>query len=275
MDHLPPALPAEWVYLIVTWVLISTTVFAALAMRIRRDGGRVDTLGFRPLDFGICAALVTYSLLIIVRGFGAPQQQHTITTHQMVDSGLVYLFIVAALCMFLQYRGIDPLRQFGITRLNPLLCFAIALGLLLCVLGFTLLTENLTIYAMHGKAESQDLIEFFLNAAEHSDRKAMLITGLLAVVVAPLTEETVFRGYLYGVLKRQIGGIGAGLLTAGLFAAMHLNLAALPALFVLAICLTLAYEATGSLLVNISMHALFNLTSLLVIVLATGHSATP
>jgi membrane protease YdiL (CAAX protease family) len=52
---------------------------------------------------------------------------------------------------------------------------------------------------------------------------------------------------------------------------MHLNMAALPALFVLALCLTLAYEATGSLLVNIFMHGFFNLSMLLVILYLTGH----
>jgi membrane protease YdiL (CAAX protease family) len=124
---------------------------------------------------------------------------------------------------------------------------------------------------MRCKLEAQNVIEFFLDAAQRSDRKAMILTGVLAVVIAPVVEETLFRGYLYGVLKRYLGGIGAGLLASVLFAAMHLNLAALPALFVLALCLTVAYEATGSLLVNIFMHSLFNLTSLLVIVLATNH----
>ena len=54
----------------------------------------------------------------------------------------------------------------------------------------------------------------------------------------------------------------AALLTSALFALVHVNLASLPALFYLALCLTLAYEWTGSLLVPITMHALFNTVSL-------------
>jgi uncharacterized protein len=134
-----------------------------------------------------------------------------------------------------------------------------------------LLTEDLTAVAMKGKAQPQNVVEFFLNASQKADEKAVILTLLLAVVVAPTAEETIFRGYIYGVLKRGMGGVGAGVLSAGLFAAMHLNLSALPALFVLALCLTLAYEATGSILVNIFMHSFFNLSMLLVILYRAGH----
>src|SRR5438874_13298805 len=91
----------------------------------------------------------------------------------------------------------------------------------------------------------------------------MLITLGLGVVLAPAAEELMFRGYLYGVLKRYCGVFAATILSAAMFAAMHLNLASLPSLFVLALCFTVAYEVTGSLLVTISMHALFNLTMFL------------
>ena len=39
--------------------------------------------------------------------------------------------------------------------------------------------------------------------------------------------------------------------------------ASMPGLFVLALCLTLAYEASGSLIVPLVMHAGFNLSQLL------------
>ena len=48
------------------------------------------------------------------------------------------------------------------------------------------------------------------------------------------------------------------LLTSLLFAAIHMNGPVFLPLFVLAVCLTLAYEATGSLWVPMLMHALFN-----------------
>ncbi|MDD5201393.1 MAG: CPBP family intramembrane metalloprotease, partial [Terrimicrobiaceae bacterium] len=87
----------------------------------------------------------------------------------------------------------------------------------------------------------------------------------LAVIAAPLTEEFVFRGYLYGVLKKHFGPLAAMLASALLFAAVHQNLPAIPALAALAIGLTLAYELTGSLWAPVVMHALFNSISVVVI----------
>ncbi len=113
-----------------------------------------------------------------------------------------------------------------------------------------------------------------MSLSEASDTRAIIMTMFMAVVVAPAAEETIFRGYIYGVLKRYAGAIPAALISAGLFAAMHLSLSSLPALFVLALCLTLAYEATGSLLVNIFMHALFNLWNLLLMLVIAHHSGS-
>ncbi|HEX4086971.1 MAG TPA: CPBP family glutamic-type intramembrane protease, partial [Chthoniobacteraceae bacterium] len=71
------------------------------------------------------------------------------------------------------------------------------------------------------------------------------------------------------------GPLAAAVLSAALFAGMHLSASAFPALFVLALCLTLAYEASGSLLVNIFMHALFNCWNLFLVLWTTRHPGAP
>jgi membrane protease YdiL (CAAX protease family) len=182
--------------------------------------------------------------------------------------------MVALLVGFMAFRGISPLRQFGITSRNPFICLGIAIALILAAHPLILFTEYLTGLAMHGKEQPQNVVEFFLSASQRSDTRTVWLMLFLAVVVAPMAEETIFRGYLYGVLKGKFGTLASGVFTAALFAAMHLDLSALPALFVLALCLTLAYEATGSLLVNIFMHGLFNLSMLLLMLFIAGHPGT-
>ena len=72
----------------------------------------------------------------------------------------------------------------------------------------------------------------------------------------------IFRLFLYGVLKRYFGR-GFGLVVnALLFAAVHVHLPSFGPLFVLGSCLTLAYEWSGSILVPMTMHALFNFLTL-------------
>ena len=261
MDKFPPAFPAWGAGLLGAWLVIGAAVYICLARLVARGGGKVSTLEFGQPDLLVCLAFMLWFVMDIVTSFGGPE--HVVTQKEIIHGAILFVTIVAGLGIFMQYRGINPLRQFGIFRRNAFLCAALAVGLLLAAGPLVVLTENLTAFAQNGKVQPQNIVEFFISASESSNKKAVWVMMVLAVVVAPAAEETIFRGYIYGVLKRYAGTLVAGLTSASLFAAMHLNMSSLPALFVLALCFTLAYEATGSLLVNIFMHALFNLTMLL------------
>ncbi|NIA07296.1 MAG: CPBP family intramembrane metalloprotease [Actinobacteria bacterium] len=101
---------------------------------------------------------------------------------------------------------------------------------------------------------------------------------ILAVGVAPLTEEILFRGLLQGWLVRLFRSRWAAIVvSAGIFAMLHLaareNVSAgeaslarietIPALFVLALVLGYAYEKSGSLYRPMVIHLVFNGLSLL------------
>ena len=92
------------------------------------------------------------------------------------------------------------------------------------------------------------------------------IEFLAAVVIAPLTEEAVFRGLILGGLLRRYSAPTAILVSAVLFALWHRN----PYQFVTAFYLGLLggwiYVRTRSLWPCVILHALTNLNSTLVIV---------
>jgi uncharacterized protein len=90
---------------------------------------------------------------------------------------------------------------------------------------------------------------------------------VLAGFVAPVIEELIFRAGLYRFLKGQMGRGAAIVVSAGLFASLHMNVLVFPTLMMLGIALCLAYEASGNIKVPIAMHALFNLNSILMIAL--------
>lgn len=92
----------------------------------------------------------------------------------------------------------------------------------------------------------------------------------VAVVGAPIAEEFLFRGVLFPALLAHSGSFGRALLLQGvLFAAIHTHLATLIPLSAAGICFALGYAATGSLLTPITMHVVFNATSILLF-LASG-----
>jgi len=99
----------------------------------------------------------------------------------------------------------------------------------------------------------------------------------LAVVVAPLAEELMFRGMLYLPLRAGIGRVGGALVASVIFAALHMswptpaeNLAAMAYLTILALVLTELMEATGSILAPILAHAAHNALMVLFAALAAG-----
>lgn len=85
-----------------------------------------------------------------------------------------------------------------------------------------------------------------------------LTFGAAAVLLAPITEEVLFRGILYPAIK-QFGYPRLALWgTSLLFAAVHTNVVTFVPLVVLALVLTLLYERTDNLLAPVAAHVLFN-----------------
>jgi hypothetical protein len=79
----------------------------------------------------------------------------------------------------------------------------------------------------------------------------------MSVLAAPLFEEFIFRGQLFGGMRRSLSAMPAIAASAALFAAVHPPLAMAP-VFVLGLCTAYAAERSKSLLAPILAHALYN-----------------
>ena len=93
-----------------------------------------------------------------------------------------------------------------------------------------------------------------------------LLIGFLAVVVAPLAEEVIFRGIIYPTIKQHGYPRFALWGTSFLFAAVHGNLMIFIPLTFLAVVLTLLYETTDNILAPVLTHSLFNLANFFLLV---------
>jgi len=90
-----------------------------------------------------------------------------------------------------------------------------------------------------------------------------LMMILAAAVIAPLVEEIIFRGYLYRNLRETLGWLPAAALSGVIFGLVHLDPPFIVPLSALGFALALLYERTGSLMVPVLVHALWNLLQLL------------
>jgi membrane protease YdiL (CAAX protease family) len=79
----------------------------------------------------------------------------------------------------------------------------------------------------------------------------------LAVVAAPLCEEFIFRGLIYGGLRRSMAAPQAMLMSAAIFAVVHPPASMLP-VFVLGLCTAWTYERSKTLLAPMLVHAAYN-----------------
>ncbi len=79
----------------------------------------------------------------------------------------------------------------------------------------------------------------------------------IACVAAPLFEEFIFRGLIFGGLRRSLPLLPALLASAALFAVVHPPLSMLP-VFVLGLCTAWAYDRSKALLAPVVAHAVYN-----------------
>jgi membrane protease YdiL (CAAX protease family) len=79
----------------------------------------------------------------------------------------------------------------------------------------------------------------------------------LMIVAAPLFEEFIFRGLIFGGLRRSLGLPVAALASAAIFGLVHPALSVIP-VSIMGLAAALAYERTGALMAPMLVHALYN-----------------
>ena len=187
------------------------------------------------LGTGLSLGLVnTVPLLIAIPGSGTELLR-----------GLPALLIIAVVGVELLGRRIDPKEELvlvfqRISRADiaALVVFNLALGMasiLVVLLSFQLVSP-----------------------AQPSSMAALGIAAVTSTTLAPISEEIVFRGWLFNGLKRRFQVWPAILLSSLAFAAIHPSISLITT-FVFGVLVAIAYEKTQNIWVSILIHALNNL----------------
>ncbi len=93
----------------------------------------------------------------------------------------------------------------------------------------------------------------------------MVLLVIVVVIGAPVIEEIVYRGSLQTALVSTAGKWGGIVITAALFAAIHLAPVEFPGLFAFALLLGIVRQRSGTLGAPIVTHLAFNATGLLLV----------
>ena len=178
-----------------------------------------------------------------------------------------FAFIMMLLYAILEWiRNIRIVEVFGLKRLSlpTILLISIISGFASLIICGALLGSfsNDFLNGIFSDLKEQAPVKDFRNATSHF---TLALKIGMACLAAPVVEEFLFRGYIYGTVKRFTSPVFAAVVSSALFAAAHAHLPALFPLWGLAIILVISYEATKCLWVPVGIHAFFNAANIILL----------
>ncbi len=191
--------------------------------------------------------------------FAQPQVVFIVVLSTVV-AHLITLAIIWAVVTSLGRRSVWQAPEWRWNWSNPVARFLFVVGIVFMMFAAEVVLSNLL-----PESKETDFDRLVKNAGN-----VRILIAFLAVFTAPLVEEWVYRGVLYGGLRRVAGTLPSVLIVSLLFAGVHFPQywgawAGLVSISLLSLTLTIIRAATKSLLPCIAVHVLFNAISSLVI----------
>lgn len=261
--------------------------FAFLALLV---GKRFHFFSYSPLKklpirlYHLVIAAAIYALPFMASRlyqsyFNTPQSEEFFALHCLV----VFSIILIGLILFsLPRPSMGNLwNARGYSSLRLLLSFGLGLTAWVLLIPFgliisqfvSLILELITDYTPH----DQDVV-IQLKTLVRRNPFSLITLGYISVLVfmAPLVEEILFRGFLYNWIKRHLGWKIALVISSVLFALLHVaaaqglsNITLVISFSFFALYLGYLYEREGTLFAPYGLHLLFNLVSVIKVLIAS------
>jgi membrane protease YdiL (CAAX protease family) len=219
-------------------------------------------IGMAMLTWAICALLLGSIHQEKLKREGQPATKSLSGNETVVFSALTELAVFATMVVATARTRQDGIRQTGIGLwripkgvLGGLLGMAIVLPLILYV-------NDLTVWILDRWKQANPPHELLEILKENPPAWLRAADVFAAGVVAPLAEEMFFRGLLQTLLRNLFKNSWLAMIFAATAFALVHPWWTWPQIFFLGLCLGYAYERSGNLWMSITMHALFNLTSI-------------
>ena len=213
---------------LMSWVLVS---FIAAQLIVILGWGVIGSIapGFADASSAVAqfilSALIYLLTLLIVIGGSVLIKQRVNKVELGVDKPVTWLDLGLAPAAFAGYLVVSSVTILVVSQLLP---------------GFDL-------------QQSQQV--GFDNITGQID---LIMAFLALVVLAPIAEEVLFRGYLYGKLRGLVGALVASLLASVLFGAVHMQWNVAIDTFILSMAMCGLRELTGTIWAGTILHMIKN-----------------
>jgi membrane protease YdiL (CAAX protease family) len=227
--------------------------------------GPLSALGYGAAAFigGQLLAGIVLGIYLLVFGMNQVQMERWFSGIQgnfvlVICAELLTLALVAG---FVKIRR-GTLGQLGITKLQWKYVWLALAGAGVYIVLYIVLSTVAGLFMPSLNFDQEQKLGF-----DHpAGTMQLIMTAVSLVVLPPVTEEVLFRGFLYGGLRRAVRFWPAVLITSVLFAVGHLEFGSgapllwIAAIDTFALSVVMCYirEKTGSIWSTIIMHVLKN-----------------
>ncbi len=226
---------------------------------------KLDTAIRLLLSIGICVCSVFFLLGSSFYLSGRQKPDDSSPLYLVIVTLGLHGSILAMIAFFIYRERLNWAQAFGFRTAG--LPWALVLATLAVVIflpiGSLLQAVSVKLLGLiHVSAPEQQAVQTIRKTTPGFGRIYLIV---FSVFVAPVAEETLFRGILYPAIKQSGFPRAAFWVTSLAFASIHLSLSIFLPLTALAMVLIFLYERTDNLLAPIFAHALFNAANLVVL----------
>lgn len=242
----------------------------------KRVWGFWATAGFSAVVMIVLFMVMAFIIVIMAIALALSQSNGAFTAESITDllhSRLGLLVSVAGIIAyaagtglilaFVKARGRAGIAEYlGLKRINWKVALLVVLVTAACVALTTWISGILQV------EENDSMMVDIYNTTVWP-----ALFWILAVVLAPIFEESLFRGFLFeGFRKSSLGLIGTIILTSLVWMVFHIGYAlySLAAIFCFGLVLGIVRYKTGSLWSTMLMHACYNVVGMTLIALNAG-----
>ena len=229
--------------------------------------GILSALGAIAIGIGglfVIVVIVTVATLLIT---GKPPDINPGHPFLASTEALVYVASGAFAWSRLRRMGRNPFRRLTAHDVRTILLGVAALMIVRVGTAAQLILTHQTKHVQSG-FEHFDVV----SKVPATTYISIALAVLTAVILAPIVEELLFRGLIFGALAPRLGVLASALITALLFGAIHGDAILFPTLAALGFVAALAYAATANLWVAVILHSLNNALGMFFLIGASLHA---
>jgi len=179
------------------------------------------------------------------------------TLDLLVSYAIQSLVMIGLIWFFVFFKRKGNLSELGFQPVNPVKTILISMSLFLLIIIVNFI-YGILVFLLSNYAGLEIPDSKILGLLLKGDVSIYVLIPIV-VIVAPIIEESFFRGFIYTGLIKRIPKWAGMIISAAIFAVFHLEpYQILPLLFI-GFVLTFVYDRTKSLIAPIIIHSLNNI----------------